>query len=348
MTYSTGRDLERIERQILQALMSGPQSPYRLIDVQDGSLPEFHRVWQALLERGWVRLEGHRAVLTAAGREAAKGLVPGDNLRCAVCDGTGYTLSPFFQEALARYEEVARERPQAVEQFDQGHIDPEGVMRRVAFMHERGDLAGSALFVVGDDDLLSLAAALTGLPQRVIVVEIDQRLVDFINRVAREQNLPVEAMVYDVQQAFPETFRGQFDVFVTDPVETLPGLELFLSRGVSTLRGVGCAGYFGITTLEASRKKWLAIQRMIHRMGFVITDIRRQFNVYPDEGEGNFFRYQEKLPIVRTLGLRVDYDWYKSALYRVEAVEPPKPLVEGPRRIDEQVYKDEESWATPY
>ncbi len=347
MTLFSDRYRERLAQQILQALRQGPQSPYRLIDAQDGSLPEFLEVWQTLQRHGLLRLEDGKASLTPQGEAVAAKWQPTQGLRCPHCAGTGYRLLPFHQEVLARYRALIRQRPPATEAFDQGYIDPEGVVRRLAFIHERGDLNGTRIFIVGDDDLLSIAAALTGLPEHITVVDIDQRIVDFINRVAREHHLPIEAAVYDVQQAFPAHWQGHFDLFVTDPVETLPGLELFLSRGVSTLKGIGCAGYFGLTTLEASRKKWLAIQKMIHRMGLVITDIRRQFNVYPDEGETNFFRYQEKLPIVQKLGLQVDYNWYTSALYRIEAVETPRPVVTGPRIIDEQVYKDEESWATP-
>ncbi len=184
------------------------------------------------------------------------------------------------------------------------------------------------IFVVGDDDLFSIAASLTGMPEKVVVVDIDERLINFINRMADEYSLSVEAFVYDVQQAFPDEFKKKFDVFVTDPVETIPGLKLFLSRGVSTLKGVGGAGYFGITTLEASRKKWYEIQRMIHDMGFVITDLMRRFNVYPED-EKNFFRFQEKLPIVKHLQVKVDYNWYNSTLFRIEAVKEPSPLVEG-------------------
>lgn len=341
------RSLQRIVHQILQSLRQGPQSPYRIIDAQDGSLPEFLQVWQTLQEKGWIRMVQGKAVLTAQGEKAAAGLPPVEGIRCPHCAGTGYRLSPFHQEVLQRYRALVRHRPPAAEDYDQGYIDPEGVVRRLAFIHERGDLNGARIFIVGDDDLLSLAAALTGLPAHITVVDIDQRIVDFINRTAQAHNFPIEATTYDVQQAFPTRWQGHYDLFITDPVETLAGLELFLSRGVSTLKGPGCAGYFGLTTLEASRKKWLAIQKMIHRMGFVITDIRRRFNVYPDEGDRNFFRYQEKLPIVQKLGLQVDYNWYTSALYRIEAVETPRPVVTGPRVIDEQVYKDEESWATP-
>jgi len=196
-------------------------------------------------------------------------------------------------------------------------------------------------------DIKSIAASLTGFPEKVVVVDIDDRLIDFINETAKDYKLPIEAIVYDVQKVFPEELKGKFDVFVTDPVETIPGLKLFLSRGVSTLKGVGCAGYFGITTLEASRRKWYEIQKIIHEMGFIITDLRRRFNVYPQDDK-NFFRFQDKLPIVKKIGAKIDYNWYKSTLYRIEAVKQPKPIVEGEMTIDEKVYKDDESWATPY
>ncbi len=340
--------MDRIDKQWLQALSAGPLSVYRLLDMQDASLPEFFHQLQVWQRRGWVILEDGRVRLTEQGEAVARGLGAFlEDVRCPHCQGTGYRWGERLQQAFEKYLEITRSRPSAAAQYDQGFIDPEGVMRRVAFLYERGDLLDARLFVVGDDDLLSLAAALTGLPKEVVVIDIDERLIRFINNWAERENLPVQARVVDVQHALPEDLQGRFDVFVTDPVETLPGIELFLSRGVSALKGVGCAGYFGLTTLEASRQKWYRIQEMLLDMGFVITDIRRQFNVYP-QLEGNFFSYQEQLPIVRQLGVPIDHDWYKSSFYRIEAVRPPRPRVRGTRIIDEAVYRDEESWATPY
>ena len=86
---------------------------------------------------------------------------------------------------------------------------------------------------------------------------------------------------------------------------------------------------------------------MIYDMGFIITDLRRKFSVYPSEDK-NFFRFQEKLPIVKKLQAKVDWNWYTSTLFRIEAITDPKPIVEGEMIIDEKVYKDDESWATPY
>ncbi len=339
--------MRRIRNQILQALYKREMSVYELIDKQDASLPEFFELIQEMERDGIVRVEDGKIGLTDRGLKLCEdlGIKEVGDFTCKSCEGTGYTIA--FDEVLKDYAEIAKERPEAIEKYDQGFISLDGVVRRVQFLYERGDLLNSEIFVVGDDDLFSLASTLTGFPKRVFVVDIDERLIDFINRKADEYGLPVEAQVYDVQQAFPDELRGKFDVFVTDPVETIPGIKLFLSRGVSTLKGEGCSGYFGLTTLEASRKKWYEIQRMIHEMGFVITDIRRKFNVYPQE-EKNFFRFQEKLPIVKRLGAEVNYNWYKSCLYRIEAIRKPKPLVEGEMIIDEAVYKDEESWATPY
>ncbi len=340
--------MDRIRRQILQRLIAGKAGVYELIDWQDSSLKEFLKVLNELKNSGIIEIRNGEVSLTDKGielckRERIKYL---GKISCECCEGTGYGFSDYFKGILKEYKEIARDRPEAIEKYDQGFISAEGVIRRVEFVYERGDLSGK-IFVVGDDDLFSVAAALTGLPEEVFVIDIDERLIDFINSVSKKYLLNIEAMVYDVQRTLPSDLRKRFDVFVTDPVETIPGIKLFLSRGVSALRGVGCSGYFGLTTLEASRHKWYEIQRILHEMGFVITDIRRKFNIYPEE-EKNFFRFQDKLPIVKHLGVKVDYNWYKSSLYRIEAVKDPKPVVEGDMIIDEKVYKDNESLATPY
>ncbi len=340
--------MDRIVRQILLRLLGRDRSVYELIYYQDASLREFFELLNSLRDEGLIEVESGRVKITEKGREVAEKerLKFCGSVECECCEGTGLSINPYFKGILEKYSEIAKDRPETIEIYDQGFISLEGVIRRVEFVYERGDLNGK-IFVVGDDDLFSIAASLTGMPEKVVVVDIDERLINFINRMADEHSLSVEAFVYDVQQAFPDELKKKFDVFVTDPVETIPGLKLFLSRGVSTLKGAGGAGYFGITTLEASRKKWYEIQKMIHEMGFIITDLRRRFNIYPED-EKNFFRFQEKLPIVKHLQAKVDFNWYNSTLFRIEAVKEPKPIVEGEMIIDEKVYKDDESWATPY
>lgn len=337
--------MNRIAIQILQSLKKGEISVYKAIDEQDSSLPEFFKVLEELEKIGFVKYKNGKLNLTEKGAQFAQKLFSG-NFQCENCEGTGYRIDEFYAKILSKFKEICKDRPPAIEKFDQGFIIEEGVIKRVEFIHERGDIYGS-FFVVGDDDLFSLAISLTGLPEKVVVVDIDERLVNFINSAAKKFGLEVEAFVYDVQREFPVSFKKKFDVFVTDPVETLPGIKLFLSRGVSTLKGIGSSGYFGLTTLEASRKKWYEIQKMILEMGFVITDIKRKFNVYPMH-EKSHSRFEEKLPIFQKLQVKSDYNWYTSSLFRIEAIREPLPLVDGEMVIDEHVYKDDESLATPY
>lgn len=335
--------MDRIQIQIIQSLLKGKRSVYEVIDSQDGSLPEFLEAIEKLRAAGLVAFDSGKVYLSD--RSLAEKFRDID-ATCNSCAGTGYVLNDFYARILSEYREICRNRPPAVEKFDQGFISEDGVVRRLEFIHERGDVYGK-FFIVGDDDLFSLALSLTGLPKEVVVVDVDERLVNFINRVAKERGLNVSAFVYDVQKKLPEEFRKRFDVFVTDPVETVDGIKLFLSRGVSALKGVGSSGYFGLTTLEASRRKWFEIQRMLLDMGFVVTDIKRKFNVYPAD-ERSYRQFEDKLPIFKILGFGADCNWYTSSLFRVEAVKEPRPLVGGEMIIDERVYKDEESLATPY
>jgi len=340
---------ERIRNQILQTLVRGEISIYQLIDRQDASLPEFFKIIQEMNKKGIVSIKKGKVSLAQKGTEICKQInfAETSRLNCPHCEGTGYEISGFFKDVFKEYKKIAKDRPEAVEEYDQGFISVDGVIKRVEFIYERGDLLNSNIFVVGDDDLFSIAAALTKLPRRIFVVERDERLVSFINEKAKEYNLPIETMNYDVQEKLPANLKGKFHIFVSDPVETLPGLKLFLSRGICALKGKGCAGYFGITTLEASREKWYKIERMIYKMGFLITDLKRRFNLYPHENK-NFLRFQDKLPIVSKLGVKVENNWYTSTLFRIEAIKDPKPLIQGKKIIKKWVYKDKESWATPY
>ncbi|KAA0002427.1 MAG: putative methyltransferase [Thermoplasmata archaeon] len=324
---------------MMSLLSNGTVSVWKLLDMQDASLPEFFEKLQEMERKELIKIKNGKAEITEKGQRSLDEL-KWENVRCSQCEGTGYEI---LKEIEKDYERIVQDRPPPIEAYDQGYMSNDGVLRKVSFMMERGDLYAN-IFVIGDDDLFSIASALTHIPKKIVVVDIDERIINFINDVAENYDLKIEGYILDLRKE-NENFLRKFDVFVTDPVETLPGIKLFLSRGASSLKGMG-SGYFGLSTLEASRRKWYKIQKMIHDMGFVITDIRRQFSVYPDDGK-NFFKYQEKLPIVKKLKARVDYNWYKSSLYRIEAIKKPKPLIEGNVILGKKFYVDDESWATP-
>lgn len=339
--------MKRIHRQILQNLSDSKMGVYRMIDLQDFSLAEFFNALKALKKASLIHLEDGMVSLTPLGRrfiEDQRVARLGDPL-CDLCMGTGYRIEGPFKEIMERFKDVTQERPPVKEEFDQGYMSHESVLRKIIFMYERGDLGGH-IFVLGDDDLLSIALALTRVPERIFVVDIDEELLSYIDSLCRKYDLSIEVSLYDVRRELPGKLMEKFDVFVSDPVETHSGFKLFLSRAAQALRGEACAGYFGITTLEASRKKWYSLQRMIYRANFVITDIKRKYTVYPAD-EKNFFRFQHKLPIVKRLKISSDFNWYKSSLIRIEAIRKPRPLILGACDLGDRLYRDSESWATP-
>lgn len=332
--------MERIKKQILSFLSSGSYSVWHIIDYQDASLPEFFEIIEEMEKEKIISIEDGIVRLTEKGEKIVKNMFFYD-FSCKECQGTGYKI---WNEIKEEYEKIVKKRPLPIAKYDQGYISIDGVIRRLAFVMERGDLYGK-IFVAGDDDLFSIAAGLTNLPEKIVVAEIDGRLVNFINRMADKYGFRLEAYLHDLQNDIGK-FKNKFDVFVTDPVETIPGITLFLSRCVEALKGVGSAGYFGLTHLEASIKKWYEIQNLLHEMGFVITDIKRKFNVYPDDGK-NFFSFQKKLPVFKKVRIKNDYNWYKSSLYRIEAIKKPEAIIKGKYELGKSLYHDDESWMTP-
>ncbi|MGB9802507.1 bis-aminopropyl spermidine synthase family protein [Desulfofundulus sp.] len=341
--------MDRIQKQIFRALLAGPGTFWQLIRKQDGHLAHFLEVLEKMLARELVRSEGSYIYLTAKGEKLARdhGLSPLEPLTCPACEGKTVTLQGRFARVLEEFEEIARQRPPAVAEFDQGYVDTRSTVARVAIMYRRGDLEGQDVLLIGDDDLTSIAIALTGMAGRITVLEVDDRLVEFIDAQARKKgwsNLSVQK--YDVRYPLPLEFQGRYDTFLIDPVETLPGISLFLSRCAMSLRGKGSAGYFGLTHLEASRDKWYLIQKLVLDMNFVITDIIYNFQEYELEREGFV---SKDYPLVQRAFGRLpvpDINWYTSNFFRLEALGKPRVPEQENIPAGREFYFDEEAYAT--
>jgi hypothetical protein len=341
---------ERTRLQVLERLARTGRAGWgELLDAQDASLPEFHATLAALEAEGTIVVEKGAATLSARGRaewHAGHEGAPLD-LSCRACDGKGYAVRA-DHAALRRLEALLAGRPEPDLGYDQGAITPADALLRAAFLEERGDLRGRDLLLVGDFDLMSLALALTGQPRRVVVLEIDRRVVDFVNAAAAREGLRVSARPFDVREPIPAALERSFDAFLCDPVETLAGISLYLSRGASALRGEGAAAYLGLTTLEASRGKWWGIQGVLHDMGFVLTDARRRFSDYPDHDGAPAPDSSFEWPVLQRLGTEgTGHRWYRSAFLRAEAVRVPAPAVTGAVALGPELYVDDEAWATP-
>ncbi len=306
------RDVERL----LAHLTEGEQDVWQLTALS--RLP-FHAAvatLAALRSKGWISVDG-KVRITPAGLDALGGIQPFPKVSCTHCLGTGIRLDG-YEELVRRFAAVAAQRPTPVEEFDQGYLTVESSIRRVLAMARRGDLTGKQLLVLGDDDLISVAAALMGLPSHVTVVEIDRRLTDFIDSVAENYGLPIRTVALDLRLPLPGEFLRAFDTFITDPPDTAPGQILFLSRGISALKGAGSAGYFGFTLIEANLDTWRDVQAFLCRdAGFVITEALPDFSRYEN---WPYLLDTVDLSAMPELAREPEDTWYRSTFYRIEAL----------------------------
>ncbi len=332
-----------VERVLSAVLVTGDF--WKLVDLSDLPVPAASGIVKRLIEEGILFVNDKDDILlTQKGYDLISelGIEPVVDYSCQACEGRGY---PFYadKELYRTFVELAKDRPRAIRDYDQGSVTPETTVARVLHMDSRGDLRGREIIVMGaEDDLTGLAVALTRKAKRVLVVDIDKRLIDFDNRIFKELGIEnAEAMVWDLRKPFPEDMLGKFDVFVTDPSETFAAFRAFIGRGVATLRKEGCAGYFGLTLRDSSIFRWKEFQEiLISEYGTVITDIIQDFNHYMNWD----YHPQTKAARIAPVKRNPTDIWYRSAWYRIETLPGFKRWNEP--ISDEVFYLDEEGSTT--
>ena len=333
---------ERTIENVLSAILAS-RDPWRIVDLSEEPLPLVVAVVEALHELGYVEFKDG-IVLTQKGKELVEkyGIGKREDYTCKHCQGKTVELNA-FSDLLEEFKEIVKNRPQPKHEFDQAYVTPETTVARVALMHTRGDLENKEVFVLGDDDLTSIALMLSGLPKRIAVLDIDERLTRFIEKTAEEIGYNnVEIFTFDLRKPLPDYALRKFDTFITDPPETVDAVRAFVGRGIATLKGPGCAGYFGITRRESSVDKWHQIEKLlITEFNVVITDIIRNFNEYVNWGYVEETRAWRLLP-VKTMPT---YNWYRSYMLRIQTIEGSKGYEEE-ITAGQELYDDEESSTT--
>jgi predicted methyltransferase len=276
--------------------------------------PRFVRALRRLDRKGLVTTSKGRIALTPRGRRAARdlGLHPQS------------IIASRIRKARREFLTLARRRPSSISLYDQGHMDVDSVFRRVELIASLGDSDSRRVAVLGDDDLVSIALCLATQPEHVTVFEADQRIVDFITDVAVMRSLPITTEMLDLREPFPSRFRGRFHTFVTDPSETFPGLKMFVGTGLYLLmRGEGRAGYFGLTSIEASYQKWNRLERwLLGRYALSITHILPRNACYSNWSD---LLDQTACFSMECLRSMPRTNWFNSSLVRLETIIGFKP-----------------------
>jgi len=309
----------KIKDQIISLLSKGDKDFWDILKAIDAPIKNVCKVLQDLLDDGTLTLEANKFHLTK-------------------------TLSlkekHEQKDAIKKFHEISKLRPEIKPEFFQTPILESDVFKRVEFMRSRQDLENQKIAILGDDDLLSLAISLATAETEVLVLEIDKSLVEFINKAANEHGLNVKALEYNAAKPIPAHLKEKFDTFITDPVETLLGLKVCLSRGASLLKSNGVM-YFGLTMLETPLNIWQEVERVLLDMNFAITDIMRNFSFYePTEYDIKALRQNLSLPFLEKIE-KPRKPWYRSSFIRAEAIGKPKPLIEEGIEFTKEFYFDD-------
>ncbi|NKZ08806.1 bis-aminopropyl spermidine synthase family protein [Actinomadura latina] len=139
---------------------------------------------------------------------------------------------------LTAMDELIAAAPPPVRALDHVPATAETVVKRARFMLDGFDLTGAHALFVGDHDLTSLGLFLAGGAPglRASVVDVDERLLRFIDTEAARRGWDVRCHFADLRLGLPAALRESGDLVFTDPPYTPEGVQLFVARGLQGMR----------------------------------------------------------------------------------------------------------------
>ena len=244
-------------------------------------IPVTAAVRRELEKEGMLARKGG-AVLTEKGEAFVKeqlGLAYTQRQTCPACQGKGVEIKDLFKPMLEKLREYMARRPRAVTWLDQTHGTAETALLRALFMLDRGSVEGRRIIFLGDDDFTSIAVGLLKAAKEITVVDIDPRLTRTIDEISKQDCLGIDCVEHDLKEMLPKHLVSRFDVVFTDPPYTLPGLALFVSRGLSALRRRKGASVY-LAYAHQAPKEMLKVQKTLIKMGLYIVEYIPRFNNY--------------------------------------------------------------------
>ncbi|TDD68421.1 bis-aminopropyl spermidine synthase family protein [Actinomadura rubrisoli] len=145
-------------------------------------------------------------------------------------------LLPEHAAVVERLHELIERAPRSRQALDHVAATPETVVRRALLLGARFWLRDTRLLCVGDHDLTSLAIGMIHPHVQTTVVDIDERILAFIDSAAAGLGLDVRTRWADLRLGLAPAARGYADLAITDPPYSPDGIGLFVARAIEGLR----------------------------------------------------------------------------------------------------------------
>ncbi|MBT9169456.1 MAG: N(4)-bis(aminopropyl)spermidine synthase [Syntrophomonadaceae bacterium] len=284
-------------------------------------LPDFVSVLKKMEKEGLIKIKNSYLLLTQKGKRTASALkiIPQSLPSPDICE------IKIDKKLLKNYKNFRRNKVFEKEEFDQLQLSEEGVLKKIEVMRRFDDLKDKKIICLGDDDLVGIALALTKEPKEIMILDIDKEIIDYENNVLEKLGYKKSAFLCDFLKPIPQRFRGKYDVFITEPPDTVKGITLFFSRGIECLSKKGGIAYLGVSKTDLDENDFLKIEENILKMKGLITDIFSHFEGYkPSKID---FSWVFGLPKGVTTTAREP--WFFSDLLRVKILKGAVPLLKG-------------------
>ncbi len=197
----------------------------------------------------------------------------------------------FEQDLKGEGEKLQRlfnERPQVDVTIDQSKCTVETSLNRAVLCLKYHSLIGKEILCVGDDDLVSVSIGFllkklfsgSGMGNtNIYIYDKDERFLNYIEEISQKEELPLHCINTDLRYPVDDKYLNKFDCFFTDPPYTLQGMNLFLSRGISSLKKLEGLPVF-LSFAHKSPDFTMEMQREFIKMGLSISEITPRFNKY--------------------------------------------------------------------
>ena len=236
---------------------------------------EFATFWKIVREIGG----SDRRVLRLLDQMRLIGEIKLENKKISLFKKQSDNLTIDFTKIKNIMSKIHKVKPNPTFLYDQRPITLDTTINRAQYLFLKGDLIEKSIAIIGDDDLTSLSIGLTKKAKSVIVFDIDERLVKFINQIAKKEKINVKAFVCDFTLDIPQRFKGKFDVFLTDPTPNPECFSLFISIGLGLLKkGKGFVGY--VSFFPSHQEITIDFQQILTNKRVIVTDMIPKFTQY--------------------------------------------------------------------
>jgi len=204
-----------------------------------------------------------------------------EDIRKIIASENTFNESTFKDKYLEIYYQIQQDRPSPQREFDQFYATSETIIKRAIFLHKSNELYRRNILLLGDDDHTSIALALINTSIKIHVVDVDKKILESIEKIAKKNNLKIETSPADFRTEKLDSLKGKFDVVFTDPPYTTSGVDLFIDKAINCLRlRYSSTIFFCYGNSSRATERTLAVQKKIMEKYLMISLIEKNFNQY--------------------------------------------------------------------